>query len=59
MAIASERLKTYRNKVNIVFEELNKMLELIIEKESVSEKELKQLKSEIDKIKNSLNKPTE
>lgn len=56
---ANNKLRNYNEKINIIFNDLDKILEILIKEENVSIDSLKELRQGIKKIKDSLNEPTE
>lgn len=57
--ITTMQINKYKEEMLEIFEDFNNIIELVLNKENLSEKDIKDLKEKMDNLKESLNKPIE
>ena len=57
--ITTMQINKYKEEMLEIFEDFNNIIELVLNKENLSEKDIEDLKEKMDNLKESLNKPIE
>jgi hypothetical protein len=57
--ITTMQINKYKEEMLEIFEDFNNIIDLVLNKENLSEKDIEDLKEKMDNLKESLNKPIE